>query len=112
MNFRKLLFTICVLGFASMAHLAMAQKEAAKPADGNPPAPDRGASTEAAADKNAETKTATAEKSRERRTARTVEKPADKSAPTIRLLELSGQYVDLVQPWGWIRPLCCWVVIH
>lgn len=90
MIFRKFVWTACLLGFAMWASTALAQKEAAKPDEGTAPAP-----TQTAAQTAEEKSTA-----RQRRSAKTAEKPAEKEAACIRLLEMSGQYVDLVQPMG------------
>ncbi len=87
------------LAFGMLAAPVRAQKQADRPAEGTAPAPDTDKTEKAQPGKPD-----SGEKTRERRASKSVDKPAedktDKNAPTIRLLELSGQYVDLVQPLG------------
>ncbi len=92
MSIGKFVLTVCLLTLGCSATQAFAQKEAAQPAEGSAPAPEKAAAEDS--------KTETPEKPRDRRSAKAAEKPAEKDAPCIRLLELSGQYVDLVQPLG------------
>ncbi|MCC6511163.1 MAG: S49 family peptidase, partial [Pirellulaceae bacterium] len=68
---------------------AWSQDQAARPADAPAPSPDPVASKPA-------------QKPSDKRTEKSTDKAAAKAvaAPTIRLIELSGQYVDLVTPLG------------
>ena len=95
MIFRRIFLCVCVFTIGMWVNTALAQKEAAKPVEGSAPAPEK-----ASAENTAEAKTPPTEKVRERRTSKVSEKPAEKEAPSIRLLEMSGQYVDLAQPMG------------
>ena len=94
MIFRRIFLCVGALTLGMWVNTALAQKEAAKPGEGSAPAPEK------LTESSPESKTQSAEKARERRSTKAADKPAEKDAPAIRLLELSGQYVDLAQPMG------------
>ncbi len=106
MIFRKIVWTVGSLVFAMLASTALAQKEAAAPDAGTAPAPAKPAdeTPTASKDKSQDAKAEPTENVRQRRSTKandkSSEKSSEKDAPCIRLLELSGQYVDLVQPMG------------